>query len=143
MEGNKGGGGAVRKQSGVPTFAARPRPAFSPVSGLEGQVHPLLLARLEADAGFGVELLHGRQDGVPLAVVCSGGSGRWVTERADGNTLPLKAPPTVFLADDVGDPHFPVRGLGPQAVEGVVQAFHGGPGFGSVQISFQEELSRP
>lgn len=133
----EGTGGGVRKQSAVFAFAARPRLAFSPVSGLKAQVHPLLLARLEADAGFGVELLHGRQDGVLLVVVCNGGGGCSVKEREDGNTLPSKAPPTVFLADDVGDPHFPVRGLGPQAVEGVVQAFHRGPGFGSVQISFQ------
>lgn len=59
------------------------------------------------------------------------------------NTLPLDAPPTVFIADNVGDPHFPIGRFGPQAVESFIQAFHRIPGFGNVHISLQEELAGP
>lgn len=52
------------------------------------------------------------------------------------------APPTILLAGDEGDPHVPVGGFRPQAVEGVVQAEHRIPVFGNAQVSFQQELQR-
>lgn len=122
------------------TFAGPPGPALSPLSRQEGQVHPLLLSRPEADAGLAVKILHGRHNGVPLHILCSGRSVR----RRKGvgeNSLPSGAPPTVFIADNVGDPHFPIRRFGPQAVKSFVQAFHSIPVFGNVQISLQEELA--
>lgn len=122
------------------SFAGPPGWALSPVSRQEAQVHPLILSRLEADAGLAVKILHGRHNGVLLLIICSGRSVR----RRQGvgeNTLPSGAPPTVFIADNVGDPHFPIRRFGPQAVINFVQASHSIPVFGNVQISLQEELA--
>lgn len=135
--GGKGGGEGPTE--GVPLHRyAR----VSPVSRLKAQVHPLILSRLEADAGLAVEILHGRHNVVLLLIICTVEAvGRH--EGAEEETLPLDAPPTVFIADSVGDPHFPIRRFGPQAVKSFIQAFHGVPGFGNVQISLQEELAGP
>lgn len=46
-----------------------------PMSRPKAQVHPLLLSWLEADAGLVVKILHGRQNGVLLLIICNGTSG--------------------------------------------------------------------
>lgn len=77
---------------------------------------------------------------VPLSS-SSGGEAAGRHKGVEENTLPGDAAPTVFIADNVGDPHFPIRRFGPQAVKSFIQAFHRVPGFGNVQISLQEEVA--
>lgn len=75
----RGGGGTVQRRDGCVSVL--------PVLGLEAQVHPLRLSVLEADAGFAVEVLQGRQDFINLVLVCSGG-GEGVSVRTKTGTSP-------------------------------------------------------
>lgn len=67
--------------------------------------------------------------------------GQSVSKKAgERESAPILAPPTILFTDDEGDPHVPIRGLGPQAVKSIIKAFHCIPDFGNRQISFQQEL---
>lgn len=48
--------------------------ALLPVFRLKAQVHPFPLSGLEADAGFGVEVLQGLQNGVHLVLIYRAGA---------------------------------------------------------------------
>lgn len=68
-------------QPGAAGCLARTGLPLLPLSRLKAQVHRFLLLGLEADAGFGVELLQGRLNGVYLVLVCSSGRSRSGTNR--------------------------------------------------------------